>query len=510
MTTPQEPPELLDELIGSVLQDQPDDPARRAIAMDPREVRILDDLRALSETESPREEFVHELELRLFEHARPAPQPSSVCAPAFIDRIGSWGRSWLARVAILACILIGVCGGLVASPQVRAQIAQLSCFVPGVGIRSCEASGLVAAGPVSVSRDGITLTVTNLLSSGGQTTVQLEVTGLPGPLPPGGALTSWLRLSIQDATGRAYPGEGQFWSQVPSGASWTRSTEWKFAQLRAGTKLVDLQVTGDPPLGSWTVQVPLIPVQKAGLTPAQEGPAAVTHHGATVRIASLVADHQRTALQLTAQAEQPSDFVRTVGSNWPRRTHGLVLRDGHGRGYQEIPALSPALLTRGSSPVDTEDVLFPPLEPGVRSVTLTVPFVILLQQTPALTVQVPVAGKQVGDHIPLAPDYRLGASSFRIIDAEIVDERGQPRLLLHLDLGGWHDGRELVAPGGVSSPESNPRDFQIQQAGDVGQWTELSVPLPQAATAAVNLTFQGAVFAVQGPWNLQAPVNPRP
>ena len=60
-------------------------------------------------------------------------------------------------------------------PSPGAQLERAECLVPGLGIRSCAAPELIAAGPVSVSQGGATLTVSTFLSSGGQTIVRLRI-----------------------------------------------------------------------------------------------------------------------------------------------------------------------------------------------------------------------------------------------------------------------------------------------------------------------------------------------
>ena len=154
----------------------------------------------------------------------------------------------------------------------------------------------------------------------------------------------------------------------------------------------------------------------------------------------------------------------------------------------------------------TDDVQFPPLPADVRSATPVVPFVIV-EETGETSVQVPVAGKQVGDQIPLNAKLNFGSYPLGVTSAEIINRRGECRLLLHLDPGDWHDGRKLVSPGQVFVNGSGVA-FQFGNEGDVGQATQLSMALPTGA-GTLTITLMYPNVGVQGPWRLPVRVPTR-
>ena len=111
------------------------------------------------------------------------------------------GRRTLAPL-LVATALAGLVAALVALPAVRAQLQRAACYVPSVGIRSCDAPGLVAPGPVSLSRDGATLTITSLYSADRTTHVRLEITGLPELELTGDPAIDVPRLTADDTNNR--------------------------------------------------------------------------------------------------------------------------------------------------------------------------------------------------------------------------------------------------------------------------------------------------------------------
>ena len=74
-------------------------------------------------------------------------------------------RARSARAAAVALVILGLGVGLWAASPARARLQRVACYVPGLGIRSCNEPGLIAPQPVSISRDGITLAVTHVISS---------------------------------------------------------------------------------------------------------------------------------------------------------------------------------------------------------------------------------------------------------------------------------------------------------------------------------------------------------
>lgn len=495
MTIP--PPEALDGLIDSTRQDgrAAADPGLADIAT----VRLVHDLRALAGRIQPRAAFVEELEGRLLS-GRPALKTLSGAG-----RASSPGRRPVLprrRLLVASAAVVGtlaLAGAVWRSPTAQAQAAYLASYIPGLGIRTSGPGGLVARQPVSVRQGGATMTVENLLSDGTKTTVQVAVTGLSAP--PAAMAGAQPRLTLRDVHGRIYVSNGWIMQTMGSGRPATFQTETTFPALDPALRSVDVLLQGPAPLGNWQLTVPLVPLPRAGLPAAGPGSAGVTLHGLTVAVASVVADRTQTVVQLTGQAAPPVRFVRGIGGM--TGTRRLVLQDDRGRTYTEVQS------RERDTPYDdhgryVSDAAFPPLPPDLRTARLDIPFV-TVSETGEATLQVPIAGKRVGERIPLDATLALGADALQVTDAELVDQRGERRLLVHLVAGDWHDGRKLVGPEQVAV-DGQGVAFQYGGAGDVNQMTQLSVAVPADGSDPLTITLKSPAVAIAGPWQLSVPV----
>lgn len=475
--------------------------------------RIALEMRAEALALSCDEGFIPRLEAQLF-GATPAPilppirrRGDAHDRPRFAIHI-PWRAAPRRRcIPVAALALLLLCGLILALPA-RAQLANLSCLIPGLGIRSCSAPGLIANGPVSSSHGGTTLTIQALLSSDGHTVMRLDITGLPSApdhLAPGP-----LHIILSDTVGRVYtPVEG--WAtwvdpQHPESLSATAT----FKELDANVRRVMVQVDEPQPIGVWLVRVPVAPIDRVISPAAHAGAPGAIVHGIAVRIAGLVANSSGTTLQLTGQTDKPSLGIVNLANHQPI-LHPLMLRDDQGRTYPEQPTPPEALPRLGSGFVG--DVSFPPLTPGARSIALSIPFVTTIEQTSPLVIRIPVKGKTTGDHIALNLTIKLGSYPFRVIAADIMElppgvaegltnRVAGPWLVLHVDYGIWHASRQLVGPGVVE----NAHAIQSQPQGDAGGFTYVSVPLSEASAGVASVTMQNARVAVKGPWNLQMPL----
>jgi hypothetical protein len=507
MKLPQDAPETLDTLIDAVIQGKPPAPGEAGI-VEPGMARMVHDLRALAVATPVRGEFLEELEARLLKAApangatlpghsrRPERRLANVRSlPVFNTRAGRWAAG--------LCVFVALGAALWTSPAVRAEMHRLACFVPGLGIRTCEAPGYIAARPVSVSRDGATLTVKNVFSSDAETIVQVEITGLRSAMD--GNVLGDMQLTLRDANGRDYTAGRQSQSiggKTTPGAPQTFTAEASFAPLARGVQAVEVRVEGPAPIGAWDAQVSLVPVQGAGLPAAREGASTVTLHGITLRIASVLADHERTAIHLTAEATPPLRFVRELGPSGQSRR--LVLRDHQGREYGESASTRPTWPNRNG--VYTDDLLFPPLAPDASQAELVVP-VVTVEQSGETSVRVPLGAKRAGEHIPFNTELTLNGYTLRITDVEIKDERGERRLVLHLDNGDWRDGKKLAGPGQVLL-NGRDRGYSVQWDDHTGgRFTLLSVPLPDDVGAEAMVIFRNPEVAVAGPWRLEVPAQ---
>jgi WD40-like Beta Propeller Repeat len=90
--------------------------------------------------------------------------------------------AWAISLVILLLLLLGT---LVIGPQrVYAEFARLLGYIPGVGIVDESSPIRVLAEPVSVTRDGITITVTSATLTADKTQVDFRVFGVPGSAYP--------------------------------------------------------------------------------------------------------------------------------------------------------------------------------------------------------------------------------------------------------------------------------------------------------------------------------------
>jgi hypothetical protein len=153
-----------------------------------------------------------------------------------------------------------------------------------------------------------------------------------------------------------------------------------------------------------------------------------------------------------------------------------------------------------------QDVVFPPLAPDARSAELLIPSLIVEEDAPEVTVSVPIAGARIGEVIPLNAALQLGPYPFRVPSARIVEQWGERMLALDLDLGDWDSGRMLVGIGRVWV-QGEDRGFQARSDGEVGQWSDIRVSMPESEPSPVVVTLRQARVAIDGPWRLEVPLH---
>jgi len=125
----------------------------------------------------PRPEFLASLRARLVE--QPPQSPSFGERVRLVFRRPAWVTA-LVVIFLLAAALLAV------GPQrVFAAFQELFGYIPGVGIIDQSAPIRVLAEPVSVSRAGISITVTSATLSGDRTHIDYRIFGVPGSAYPG-------------------------------------------------------------------------------------------------------------------------------------------------------------------------------------------------------------------------------------------------------------------------------------------------------------------------------------
>lgn len=515
MTSAEKEAEALDQFIEGALRSRLV-AAAEGPPVDAATALVVNTLHAAALATVPDKEFVRELEARLLHRGHDAtliaPRPDRGWRHRLevASTARGWSGSWWQRAAALTVIVVALGTSLFISLPVRAQLQRAACLIPRLGIRACDAPGLIAPNPVSVSRAGAKLTVAALLSSSGKTIMRLDIMGLAAPvgqLPAGP-----LRTTLNDTSGKEYPPADGWAKWVKPEDPQSISAVAVFTALDPSVRAVDLHVEEPQPVGSWAVRVPVSPVEATKLPRAYEGPQGATVEGITVRIASIAIDSEGTTVQVSARSAVAGRGIVNLANHQPV-LYPLVLRDDKGREYRERARPQEAL-PRLEGPF-TEDISFPPLATDARSVSLVLPFVTVVEETAPAIIRVPIAGKAAGDHIPLQADLRLGAYSFRVAGADLVEQPpGAPAslvrqqrgswLALQLDYGDWNGGRKLVGPGVVEN--AHAIQSSLTSRDGVSQFTRVSVPLSEASDGEAVVTFQNARIAIRGPWKLEASV----
>ena len=462
-------------------------------------------LHTLAEQLEPDELFVQKLEQSL---RRQVSHRAEI--PARLGLVARLRLTWTrinapARyLTAIATVLVFALGGLWASPEARAGAGQLACLIPGLGIRDCSPASLVMATPTTVSREGITLTVTRFLSADGETQIRAEFSSLPAPPPA--TLGGGVRLSLVGADGRVNaPPRGTSQGLMVGGseqaATFGYSIEGTFPALAPGTRTVVVRVEGPAPVGSWQVQVPVVALNEAALALPGPGGQPLTLHGITLQVTSVAVDRSGVALRVTADANPALGVVQEIRrSDYPGY---LELRDEHGQTYRERQPPPRASWRNAAGPL-TSDILLPPLSDDARSGTLIVPFVKLREPGGAATLRVPIASRPAGELIPLDIPLIVNGYAFRVIGATLVDDRG-PKVLLKVDLGEWHEGRKLIEPGWAEIDGQRVGDAN-RWGGDVSQAFEITIRPPTPVGDEVVITFHEPIVAVQGPWAVDVPL----
>ncbi len=157
----------------------------------------------------------------------------------------AWGLTFAALALAITCAAYG--------PQnVLAAVKNLIGYIPGIGFVEQDESTLYLARPVSVTQDGVTLTIEQAVADAKGIVVSYHMDGLPEP-KPGETYTcvySDNRLRLPDGKYRLPTGGGLTGAQA----------RIEFAPLPAGVKQVTLVSHGEegcPAPIDWTVDIPL-------------------------------------------------------------------------------------------------------------------------------------------------------------------------------------------------------------------------------------------------------------
>lgn len=252
---------------------------------DPFETRLIE----YFQRPAPSAQFSESLAQKL----RAEPQPGRSRPRDF--RLG-WAITTVAVLALLAGVL------LVGPDRVLAVFRGLLGYVPGVGTVELDDT-LVFPGPVSVTHDGITLTVEQVTAAG-KTIVSVALTGLPADQP-----VFWERSRVR------LPG-GQEWfaARVPKSttsdpANHFAAASFEYPALPPGTTALTFvwrQFGGpyqDELVRQWEILIQLRAASDPQLAPAYGAgyglePKSATNHGVSLQVLEIVTTSDRTLLHV--------------------------------------------------------------------------------------------------------------------------------------------------------------------------------------------------------------------
>lgn len=372
------------------------------------------------------------------------------------EQLGSQAYGWLSvrwrrGLAVAAALLLVVTVALAAigPRRVWAQVQQWLGYVPGIGFVDLEATRVLTA-PVAATRDGVTLTVAQVVAQAEGTTVVLESQGLPREdqvIPEGPSMAPDFEPRLRLPDGRELAPE-------------TFTLRWGagtvvFPALPPEVYRVTLVLPTLPlaPLGvapeDWALPLALRPATGelvAALFPQPYAPpdASDTRHGVTLRVLESAHSPEETAMRVQLQWSDPA---------WER--HGIRgamlsrLTDDLGHAYSEqvggsrdgslsqsvVVAVQPD--TDGDPepdpaiPTAMDTLTFAPVSPAAQALTLTLGgFDFDVPAAAALSLDVG-DDPQVGDVWPLDMPLEVAGVSVHVQRARLVNEElGRPGSLM--------------------------------------------------------------------------------
>lgn len=465
-------------------------------------------------------------------HAAAAAPPTS--APARW-RLARMRLAPLAAV-LLAVVLLGF--AIASSATVQAQARRLGCRIPVFGIQDCNGLGLVATQPVSVTQGDLTLSVLYLVSSTQQTSLRMEVRGLPADLSSGrsplddpqlgpeqrAALQS-TRVALRTDLGETLEAE-PIASSDPNGAATyatlralhavdqsvtaprlTTEIEWTLPPLNTATRSVEIIATG---LYSWSVRVAVVPLQQAGLVSATENGPAITRDGISAWVDGVSRDAGGLLHVQLAGRASGGQLVGFGEVEPDSGVFGRALWDDSGQPYFDDARRCCPITDHTTGDTYFQELTFPNVPDGTRLRMLEVPYVMVRQQLPPAVLTIDLAG-HAGEPIPLDTDLRIGHDVLRVVSASVTPDGA---LLLELDFGDWPNGRRLGLPLmiSVNGQPIDPRSVRTvtsdlgNRRGFARQLTE-RVPLPEPAQSQLTLTISSPGVTYRGPWLLPLPAT---
>jgi hypothetical protein len=387
----------------------------------------------------------------------------------------------------------------------RFQAGEERFFVPNLGFR--PAGTRVLDGQPTAEQASIRVTAIALSASAQETDVIVEWERLDGDAPecvPGDYLAYGheprdVTKATLMAAGVSLLAHGIDRNAYGSGMYGTHALyTLHFPPLPAGTASAELRLRESG--REFQLPVELAPA----IIRARPLRSAVHRDGVTIRatstawaadelIVALEIEGPRTIRRVAAGLAQPVAFrsvpedVRRQRTQEMRRVMGqyadpILVEDGQGGTTEELrrvfrlPARSPEVES-----IQRFDVVFPAPPAGVDEVTLSVPFVELIDRTVSVTV----------DLRALPSSVVLGADRFTVASAEL--RQGSAKVIL--DIPRSTERRRFVQPARFVGTEAEAPFSWGGQDGAV--WFDGPVADPPI------VRFQGSVERIDGPWRLR-------
>ncbi len=402
---------------------------------------IEEALGALFAAPEPEPGFVAKLERKLVaEDKAITPQLATEASPLQRLRDIIWQplrRHRWAAVGIAVLLVLAVALLAVGPQRVWADLQRLLGYVPGVGFVNLEETHVLTA-PVSVTRDGVTLRVEQVLAQPDGTTVVISSEGLPPEdevWPEGVEMDEGFkpRLRLSD---------GQTLEPDTFTLRWGAGT-LEFPPLPDEVYRVTLELPSLPlvPAGvaaeDWEIPLTLRPatgevVEDLFPQPYAPPDASDTHQGVTLRVLGVAHDPEETAVKLQLQWQDQDWEFFGVGA-----TRLINLRDDLGHVYGEV--IPPSAGSSSSSVVvAVPERSTPTPEPAIPTYETTRAFYPVSLSARELTLRVEDISfyipadtsfsvdlgddPQVGDYWPLDLHVQVRGFPVHIIGARLIEE----------------------------------------------------------------------------------------
>lgn len=480
-------------------------------------------VRAALAAPAPDPAFVEGLRRQLRARAVALEAVAAAPRPGWRLALGALRRHRWAVGALAVALVLALALAVAGPRRVLAQFQRLLGYVPGVGFMDLDATRVLTA-PVQVTRDGVTLRVTQVLAQPDRTVLVYEAEGLP-PYTPGRDVSAALRLpdgtrllGTSQSVGRGADTAhgGLRFPPLPEGVYQATLLLERLPYVRAGDAPEDWEVPLTLRLATGELVAELFPQPYA--PPGAED----SQQGISLRVLVVAHSPEATVLKLRAEWADPAwRFGYFTGGNDPR------LLDDVGHLYGAPPPtasmMSVEVVAVAPPPPPGETVTPDPgryrAELEKRFASLSPSATHLELEVDSVTFDVPITGEfevdlgprpQVGDYIPL--DVAIDAAG---VPVRITGARLEQMAMYQVPAETWlrfdiaaepaADGRSVRALHlnlGTSMPAfdgaSSNYDWGTGRLSSGLRFVS-DQPLPAGP---LRIQLAAASLVVPGPWNL--------